>query len=57
MSDSRGSFRKTRVRPFCLEKTRMMKADSLISERVIDRGIVRPEAAANGCGDVKVGFE
>jgi hypothetical protein len=35
----------------------IMKADSLISDRVIDRGIVSPEAAASGCGDVKVGFE
>jgi hypothetical protein len=55
--DSRGSFRKTRVKPFCLEKTRMIKADSLISDRVICRGIVKPEDAARGCGDVKEGFE
>ena len=34
----------------------MMKADSLISERVIDRGIVSPAAAARGCGEVKVGL-
>lgn len=34
----------------------MMKADSLISDRVIDRGIVRLAAAANGCGDVNVGL-
>ena len=33
-----------------------MKADSLISESVICRGIVRPEEAARGCGDVKEGF-
>lgn len=35
----------------------MMKADNLISDRVMERGIVRPEAAARGCGDVKEGFE
>lgn len=57
LSDSRGSLRKTRVRPFCFEKTRMMNADSLISDKVIDRGIVRPDAAARGLGDVKLGFE
>lgn len=34
-----------------------MKADSLISDRVIERGIVRPEAAASGCGEVNSGFE
>ena len=56
LSDSSGSFRKTKVRPFCLEKTSMINADSLISERVIFRGIVRPEEAARGCGEVKEGF-
>lgn len=35
----------------------MMKADSLISDNVMDKGIVSPEAAANGLGDVKLGFE
>jgi hypothetical protein len=35
----------------------MMKADNLISDSVIDKGIVSPEAAANGLGDVKLGFE
>jgi hypothetical protein len=35
----------------------MIKADSLISDKVIWRGIVKPDAAANGCGDVKDGFE
>ena len=54
--DSRGSFRKTRVRPFCLEKTSIIKADSLNSERVICKGIVRLDDAAKGCGDVKEGF-
>jgi hypothetical protein len=34
-----------------------MKADSLISDNVICSGIVNPDAAANGCGDVKDGFE
>lgn len=34
-----------------------MKAESLISDKVIDRGIVSPEAAARGFGDVKLGFE
>lgn len=34
-SDSRGSLRKTRVSPFCFENTRIIKADSLMSERVI----------------------
>jgi hypothetical protein len=57
LSDSSGSFRKTRVRPFCLEKTSIMKADNLISDRVICRGIVSPDAAAKGWGDVKDGFE
>jgi hypothetical protein len=35
----------------------MMKAESLISDRVICRGIVNPDDAARGCGDVKEGFE
>lgn len=56
LRDSRGSLRKTRVRPFCLEKTKMMKADSLISDSVMDSGIVSPAEAARGCGDVKVGL-
>lgn len=55
-SDSSGSFRKTIVRPFCFEKTNIINADSLISERVIWRGIVRPEEAARGCGDVNEGL-
>ena len=41
--DSRGSFRKTSVIPFCREKTNMIKADNLMSDRVIWSGIVRPE--------------
>ncbi len=57
LRDSSGSLRKTRVSPFCLEKTRMMKADSLISDNVICNGIVRPDDAARGCGDVKLGLE
>lgn len=56
LSDSSGSFRKTSVRPFCFEKTSMMNADSLISDNVICRGIVRPEEAARGCGDVNEGL-
>ena len=55
LSDSRGSFLKTRVIPFWLEYTRMMNAESLISESVICIGMVRPEAAANGCGEVNEG--
>ena len=35
----------------------MMNAESLISDRVICKGIVNPDAAANGCGDAKDGFE
>lgn len=57
LRDSSGSFRNTKVNPFCLEKTRMMNAESLISDRVICRGIVNPDAAANGRGDAKDGFE
>jgi hypothetical protein len=34
-----------------------MKAESLISERVIWRGIVKPDDAARGCGDANDGFE
>ncbi len=34
----------------------MIKAESLISESVIWSGIVRPEQAARGCGDVNDGF-
>lgn len=45
------------MRPFCLEKTTMIKADSLISDKVICSGIVSPEEAAKGCGDVNDGFE
>lgn len=47
-SDSRGSLRKTNVRPFCFENTRIIKADNLMSERVICKGMIRPEAAARG---------
>lgn len=56
LRDSSGSFRNTRVKPFCFEKTSMMKADSFISDRVICIGIVRPEDAAKGCGEVKEGL-
>lgn len=35
----------------------MINADSLISDRVMERGIVRPEAAASGCGEVNSGLE
>lgn len=55
LRDSRGSLRKTSVTPFWREKTRMMKAESLMAERVILSGIVRPEAAASGSGEAKVG--
>ena len=34
----------------------MMNAESLISESVICIGIVRPEAAARGCGEVNDGL-
>jgi hypothetical protein len=44
------------VRPFCFEKTKIINADSLISDRVMDSGIVNPAAAAKGCGDVKLGL-
>ena len=42
--------------PFCLEKTRMIKADNLMSESVIFRGMVRPEAAARGRGEANEGL-
>lgn len=35
----------------------MMKAESLISDNVICRGMVNPDEAARGCGDVNDGFE
>ena len=35
----------------------MMNADNLISDKVICSGIVKPDDAARGCGDVKDGFE
>jgi len=35
----------------------MMRADNLISDRLIWRGMVSPEAAASGCGDVKLGLD
>jgi hypothetical protein len=56
LSDSRGSFRKTSVRPFCFEKTSITKPDNLISDSVIWSGIVRPDAAARGCGDANAGL-
>lgn len=56
LRDSRGSFRKTSVTPLDFEKTRIMKADNLISERVILIGIVRPDAAARGSGEAKDGL-
>lgn len=50
-------MRKTRVSPFCFEKTTIIKAESLISESVIWSGMVRPDAAARGSGEVKDGFD
>lgn len=44
------------VNPFCFEKTKMMKAESLISDSVIWSGMVRLDAAASGWGDVKPGL-
>jgi len=35
----------------------MMKAESLISDKVICSGIVKPDEAARGSGDVNDGFE
>jgi len=55
LRDSRGSFLKTSVRPFCRENTKMMKAESLNSESVICKGMVRLEEAARGWGDVNKG--
>jgi hypothetical protein len=57
LRDSRGSLRKTSVKPFCFENTKIINADSLISDKVIDIGIVSDEAAARGFGDVKLGLE
>lgn len=54
-NDSKGSLRKTSVSPFCFENTSIMNADSLIFERVILSGIVRPAAAAKGSGDANDG--
>jgi len=56
LSDSRGSFRKTRVIPFCRENTRMTNPERRISDKVMEIGIVSPEAAARGCGDAKSGL-
>jgi len=50
-------LRKTSVKPFCLEKTKIINADNLKSDNVICNGIVKPDEAASGCGDVKSGFE
>jgi hypothetical protein len=47
LSDSSGSLRNTSVRPFCREKTRMIKADKRISESVICSGIVKPALHAH----------
>lgn len=35
----------------------MINADNLMSDNVNDNGMVSPDEAANGCGDVKSGFE
>ena len=40
-----------------MENTNITKPESLISDKVIDNGIVKPAEAAKGCGDVKVGLE
>lgn len=42
LRDSRGSFRNTTVIPFCFEKTRITKPESLMSERVIWSGMGKP---------------
>jgi hypothetical protein len=56
LRDSSGSFRKTNVRPFWRENTRITKPDNRISDNVICRGIVKPDAAARGCGEANDGF-
>jgi hypothetical protein len=56
LSDSRGSFLKTSVMPFWREKTNITKPESRISDNVMARGIVKPDAAASGCGDANDGF-
>lgn len=57
LSDLRGLLWKMSVRFFCLEKMRMMNVDSLIFDKVIERGMVKLEVVVSGCGEVKVGFE
>ena len=45
------------VSPFCLEKTRITNPESLKSLRVMERGIVKPDCAANGDGEVNSDVE
>ena len=56
LSDSKGSFLKTSVKPFCLEKTRITKPERRMLDRVICNGIVKPDDAASGCGEAKSGL-
>jgi hypothetical protein len=53
---SSGSFRKTKVIPFCFEKTNITNPDNRISDRVICNGIVNPDPAASGLGLANDGF-
>ena len=56
LSDSKGSFRKTSVMPFCLENTNITNPLNLKSLNVICNGIVKPLLAANGLGLAKLGL-
>jgi len=55
LRDSMGSLRKTRVRPFCLEKTRMMMPERWKEERRRNMGTMSGVSAARTPLDVKEG--
>ena len=54
-TESTGSLRKTRVRPFCFEKTRIMMPERRKSERRRNMGTVRGVSAARMPWEVKEG--
>jgi len=55
LTDSMGSLRKTKVRPFCLENTRMMMPESWNDERRRNMGTINGVSAARTPLDVKDG--
>jgi len=55
LTESTGSLRKTSVKPFCFEKTRIIMPESWKAERRRNIGTVKGESAAKTPREVKDG--